>query len=190
MWHAHAISIRAQEKRTQALDKSEMKCVLFSLASASLLLFCGSGLLLLSGSFPQTHWVLITFVFSPAAIHINSFSPIVATWRRLYRFKPLRIENSPSLVALCLLLLCAENVEVNPSPKQWRYPCGVCLAPIKCNQRSVQCNTCIPTSFRPTVSLVLDQDHPHKKLSFQRQTAGISYYPVTVKWLLFFIDVK
>ena len=40
---------------------------------------------------------------------------------------------------------------------------------------------CIPTSFCPTVSLVLDQDHPHRKLFSQQHTAGISYYPVTVK---------
>ena len=34
---------------------------------------------------------------------------------------------------------------------------------------------CIPTSFCPTVSLVLDQDHPHRKLFSQQHTAGISY---------------
>lgn len=80
--------------------------------------------------------------FSSTTIHINCFFPIVTTWRRFYRLKPLRLGSGPSSVALCLLLLCAGDIEVNPSPRRWRYPCGVCSAPVKCNQRGVQCDTC------------------------------------------------
>ena len=33
-------------------------------------------------------------------------------------------------------------MEVNPGPRNWKYPCGVCAKPVKSNQRGVQCDVC------------------------------------------------
>ena len=44
---------------------------------------------------------------------------------------------------LLLLLLLAGDIEVNPGPvRKWKYPCGVCSAPVKSNQRGIQCDVC------------------------------------------------
>lgn len=39
-------------------------------------------------------------------------------------------------------LLLAGDIEVNPGPKNWKYPCRVCSAPVKSNQQGVQCDIC------------------------------------------------
>ena len=43
-------------------------------------------------------------------------------------------------VVLSMLLLNG-NVETNPGP-QYKYPCGDCAKPVKCNQKGIQCDMC------------------------------------------------
>ena len=49
-------------------------------------------------------------------------------------------------LALATLPLCyfliAGDIETNPGPKQCKFPCGVCSAPVKINQSGVQCDVC------------------------------------------------
>lgn len=40
------------------------------------------------------------------------------------------------------ILLLAGDIEVDPGPRQWRFPCEVCSAPVKNNQKGVQCDVC------------------------------------------------
>ena len=55
------------------------------------------------------------------------------------RFSHLRTHRS--LLSFWLILL-AGDVEVNPGPRNWKYPRGVCAKPVKSNQRGVQCEVC------------------------------------------------
>ena len=52
-----------------------------------------------------------------------------------------RVQVPRSLLSVCLLLL-AGDVEVNPGPSKWKFPCGVCSALVRSNQRGVQCDVC------------------------------------------------
>ena len=73
------------------------------------------------------------------------------------RFAPVSLNYSAIEIVLCrkfshlkssschplfLLLLLAGDVEINPGPRHFRFPCGVCSAPVKSNQRGVQCEVC------------------------------------------------
>ena len=40
------------------------------------------------------------------------------------------------------LLICAGDIEINPGPRIWKNPCGVCAKPVKSNQQGVQCEVC------------------------------------------------
>ena len=41
---------------------------------------------------------------------------------------------------LIMLLLCGD-IEINPGPK-YKYPCGVCGKPVRCNQKGIECEKC------------------------------------------------
>ena len=49
----------------------------------------------------------------------------------------------------------AGDVEVNPGPSRWRYPCGICCGPVKKNQRGDVClswhTRCMYRCFQRTV---------------------------------------
>ena len=55
------------------------------------------------------------------------------------RFSHLR---APRFLISIWLILLGGDVEVNPGPRNWKYPCGVCAKPVKSNQRGVQCDVC------------------------------------------------
>ena len=40
-----------------------------------------------------------------------------------------------------MLLLCGD-VSLNPGPRNWKCPCGVCHKPVKSNQQGLQCDSC------------------------------------------------
>ena len=41
------------------------------------------------------------------------------------------------------ILLTSVDIETNPGPpRRWKYPCTVCSAPVKSNQRGIQCDRC------------------------------------------------
>ncbi|XP_068697563.1 uncharacterized protein [Montipora foliosa] len=46
-----------------------------------------------------------------------------------------------SMRFLLSMLLLNGNVETNPEP-QYKYPCGDCAKPVKCNQKGIQCDMC------------------------------------------------
>ena len=46
-----------------------------------------------------------------------------------------------SMWFLLSMLLLNGNVETNPGP-QYKYPCGDCAKPVKCNQKGIQCDMC------------------------------------------------
>ena len=41
-----------------------------------------------------------------------------------------------------ILILLSYDIEVNPGPRQWKYPCGSCLKPVKSNQKGIFCDQC------------------------------------------------
>ncbi|XP_064382509.1 uncharacterized protein LOC135331318 [Halichondria panicea] len=40
-----------------------------------------------------------------------------------------------------ITVLLAGDIELNPGPS-WRYPCGECSGPVKCNQKGIFCDVC------------------------------------------------
>ena len=41
----------------------------------------------------------------------------------------------------CILILFCGDVALNPGPN-YKYPCGICSKPVKCNQKGISCETC------------------------------------------------
>ena len=59
------------------------------------------------------------------------------------------------------LLLCGD-VSLNPGPRNWKCPCGVCHKPVKSNQQGLQCDSCDTWSHLkclPEAIRVTDQDY-------------------------------
>ena len=55
----------------------------------------------------------------------------------------LRLNSSASTLSwLCSLLILAGDLETNPGPPNYKYPCSDCKKPCKSNQASVMCDTC------------------------------------------------
>lgn len=48
--------------------------------------------------------------------------------------------KTKSSLVLNLLLLCGD-ININPGPA-WKFPCGHCKKPVKCNQLGIQCHSC------------------------------------------------
>lgn len=72
--------------------------------------------------------------FAPACLKLAGCE--VAASSRCSHLRPNR-----SFLTVWLLLL-ADDIESNPGPPNWKFPCGVCSAPVKSNQRGVQCDVC------------------------------------------------
>ena len=49
--------------------------------------------------------------------------------------------QKPKSCFLLNLLLLFGDVNVNPGPA-WKFPCGLCKKPVKCNQRGIKCDSC------------------------------------------------
>ena len=65
--------------------------------------------------------------------------------------KPLNIRKSALLNLnsgsdssswLSALLILSGDLEVNPGPRTFKFPCGVCSRPCKSNQKAIQCDSC------------------------------------------------
>ena len=54
---------------------------------------------------------------------------------------------------LIALLLLSGDIELNPGPRTWKYPCGVCSKPCKSNQPAIQCDTCNSWIHKKCVSI-------------------------------------
>ena len=53
----------------------------------------------------------------------------------------IKSKNSRHALLLFSLLFLSGNVELNPGPT-YKYPCGDCSRPCKCNQPAIQCDNC------------------------------------------------
>jgi len=81
-----------------------------------------------------------TIRFAPLYARLCPCEAVALT--KFSHLKSIYPRTSPRALALIWLLLTAGNVESNPGPRNWKYPCGVCSKPVKANQRSVQCEVC------------------------------------------------
>ena len=88
---------------------------------------------------------LFTVRFAPQLSMRGSFELAASSFTHPApsRSSRLAVSRSRSADWLLLLLLLAGDIEVNPGPvRKWKYPCGVCSAPVKSNQRGIQCDVC------------------------------------------------
>ena len=52
------------------------------------------------------------------------------------------LSKSGSASWLTCILILSGDLETNPGPRSFKYPCGVCSRPCKSNQPSIQCDSC------------------------------------------------
>ena len=73
---------------------------------------------------------------------LDSCGAVVANWNRYNRLRTKRLYRAhrPAVV-IVTLLLASGDIESNPGPI-YRYPCTVCLKPVKQNQRGIACDGC------------------------------------------------
>ena len=43
---------------------------------------------------------------------------------------------------LLVILVLSGDIQLNPGPPNWKYPCGLCSKPVKCNQPGIECEVC------------------------------------------------
>ncbi len=57
-------------------------------------------------------------------------------------FSLLRKSRCKQLLSICTILLSGD-IELNPGPQiVYKFPCGVCAKPVKCNQKGILCEVC------------------------------------------------
>ena len=86
-----------------------------------------------------------------ASVKLNLCGCEIAATSRFSHLRPSR-----SLLSTWLLLLSGD-IEVNPGPKNWRFPCGVCSQPVRANQRGVQCDVCATWLHTRCIGISNDQ---------------------------------
>ena len=77
----------------------------------------------------------LTVRFAPASLKLQACDLVIS---RRYS----HLQASRALPSFWLLFLLAGDIELNPGPRHWKYPCGICSGPVKSNQRGVQCDVC------------------------------------------------
>ena len=80
----------------------------------------------------------------PGPVYLNA---TVVAWRKDPHLRPYlsaRAGQHRRCFWLYQLLLLAGDIERNPGPtgRRWKFPCGVCSAPVRRDQRGVQCEIC------------------------------------------------
>ena len=65
---------------------------------------------------------------------------VFLTSQRCQRRAAIFFQKPQSCFLLNLMLLCGD-INVNPGPV-WKFPCGLCKKPVKCNQPGIQCDSC------------------------------------------------
>ena len=80
---------------------------------------------------------------------VDSQDVVLSTWFHRLFLRPVKLRRHPVAAALAWLLLTAEDVKANPGPgpglrraRKFKFSCSVCSAPVKSNQRGVQCECC------------------------------------------------
>ena len=83
-----------------------------------------------------------TVRFAPVKLRLNALG-LVATRKQLSHLALVLRGTPPSRVLISWTLLTSGDIETNPGPpRRWKYPCTVCSAPVKSNQRGIQCDRC------------------------------------------------
>ena len=84
----------------------------------------------------------IRFTANLLPVHLDQVT--LLTWRRSSHLLPCRLPKGFTNKLFYLLLISAGDIEVNPGPAttRWKYPCGVCSKPVRCNQKGIQCDVC------------------------------------------------
>lgn len=84
-----------------------------------------------------------TVRFAPVKLRLNALC-LVATRKQLSHLALVLRGTPPSRVLISWTLLTSGDIETNPGPsRRWKYPCTVCSAPVKSNQRGgIQCDRC------------------------------------------------
>ena len=79
---------------------------------------------------------LAQFSLWEASYHLESMTTRSAILMKLTSSS----QDISGLNILSLLILCGD-ISSNPGPN-WKYPCGVCLKPVKINQKGLLCDSC------------------------------------------------
>ncbi len=76
--------------------------------------------------------------FAPVYISLHACE-LIAMHRKLSH---LSLSRLTKLSLVIWLLLLSGDIEVNPGPTNWKYPCGTCSNPVKTNQHGILCEIC------------------------------------------------
>ena len=142
--------VEDHEKTLSACDVSEMKCG-FVLLTACLFFVLRLRPPFSDSAVPRAEIV----VELPGSSNIR-FAPYLVvdgqdfvSSTRIHRPFLSQTQTAPCCRCLAWLLLAAGDVEANPGPglglrqaRKFKFPCGVCSAPVKSNQRGVHCECC------------------------------------------------
>ena len=76
----------------------------------------------------------------PQSVGLSGFEAFLTSQSRQRR-AAIFVRKTKSCLVLNLLLLCGD-INVNPGPA-WKFPCGHCKKPVKCNQLGIQCDSSV-----------------------------------------------
>ena len=79
------------------------------------------------------------YLIKPQIISSPSFEAFLSS-QNYQRRAAIFARKPRSSLLLNLILLCGD-ININPGPA-WKYPCGLCKKPVKCNQLGLQCDSC------------------------------------------------
>ena len=81
-----------------------------------------------------------------------------------------------------MLLLCGD-VSLNPGPRNWKCPCGVCHKPVKSNQQGLQCDPCDTWSHLkclPEAIRVTNQDYARLSVTTENWYCFLCQLPLFI----------
>ena len=83
-----------------------------------------------------------TIRFAPVKLRLTLLC-LAPTHKRFSHLSLVLRGAPPSRVLISLILLTSGDIKTNPGPaRRWKYPCTICSAPVKSNQRGIQCDMC------------------------------------------------
>lgn len=80
------------------------------------------------------------YLIKPQTISSPSFEAFSVSSQNYQRRAAIFAGKPRSSLLLNLILLCGD-ININPGTA-WKYPCGLCKKPVKCNQLGLQCDSC------------------------------------------------
>ena len=121
--------------------------------------YCDPAMTTTTGEVPDT------IRFAPVKLRLTVLC-LAATHKQFSHLSLVLCGAPPSRVLISLILLISGDIETNPGPpRKWKYPCTICSALVKSNQRGIQCDaidTCIVwCSVTDTILQHKDKLHHH-----------------------------